>query len=90
MMETLFYDEAGARVFVSKGIARDDHTWFTVRQIGNKGTHQIKTKFLPIRKTAAEAEADLRAYAEKKGWRGEPPPLQSQSRRRKNGKLEKA
>jgi hypothetical protein len=70
----LFYDDAGAKAFVSKGIASNDHTWFTVRQIGGKGEHRIKTKFLPVRKTAAEAEADLRAYAKKKGWREEAAP----------------
>jgi hypothetical protein len=67
----LYHDENGAKVFVSPGISTDGHTWLTVRQIGNKGKHRIKTKLLPIRETKAEAEADLRVYAEQKGWRKE-------------------
>jgi hypothetical protein len=63
-----FRDENGATVFVSDGIALDDKTWFTVRQLQGKGSHRIKTKFLPIRETFDEAQSDLNKYAKQKGW----------------------
>jgi len=65
----IYRDENGFRVFVSCGIATDGKTWLTVRQKKAwKGTHRIKSPALPIRKTLAEAQKDLDAYAKTKGW----------------------
>jgi hypothetical protein len=65
-----YIDKLGAEVFVSPGIASDGKTWMTVRQERNKfGTHRIVSKALPIRQSEAKAQADLDAYASKKGWR---------------------
>jgi hypothetical protein len=66
---TFYIDKLGAEIFVSPGIASDGKTWMTVRQERHKfGTHRIVSKALPIRQSKAEAQADLDAYAGKKGW----------------------
>jgi len=65
----VYRDENDARVFVSCGISTDGNNWLTVRQKKAwKGTHRIKSPALPIRKTLAEAQSDLDAYARRKGW----------------------
>jgi hypothetical protein len=33
------------------------------------GTHRLKSKALPLRKTEAEAQTDLDTYAKAKGWK---------------------
>lgn len=67
-MQKQYYDENGAIVFVSCGIS-DGSKWMTVRQkTMRSGTHRIKSPALPLRATLAEAQADLDAYAQKRGW----------------------
>jgi hypothetical protein len=68
-----YIDNLGAEVFVSPGIASDGKTWMTVRRERNKfGVHRIVSKALPVRQSEAEAQADLDAYASKKGWWKQP------------------
>jgi hypothetical protein len=62
-----FVDENGASVFVS-WVNTSSNQWFSVRQHEGKGTHRVKTKFLPIRETFDEAQRDLNKYAKAKGW----------------------
>jgi len=66
----MYQDENNARIFISCGIAAGGDKWMTVRQKKAwKGTHRIKSPALPIRKTLAEAQKDLDAYAKQKGWK---------------------
>jgi hypothetical protein len=65
-----YIDKLGAEIFVSPGIATNGKTWMTVRRERNEfSIHRIVSKALPVRQTEAEAQADLDAYASKKGWR---------------------
>ena len=65
-----YIDKLGAEIFVSPGIATGGKTWMTVKRERNKLTiHRIVSKALPVRQTEAEAQADLDAYANKRGWR---------------------
>jgi hypothetical protein len=67
---TAFFDENGSKVFVSNGIDTTGKAWFSVRQKDSRyGTHRVKTKNLPIRKTFDEAQHDLNVYAREKGWK---------------------
>jgi len=44
--------------------------WFTYREKNGCGFgNRVKSPALPVRPTREEAQADLDAYAEKKGWR---------------------
>lgn len=63
-----YEDDRGNTVFVSCGIG-GGHDWMSVRQGSTGGTHRIKTKFLPLRSRAEEAQADLDSYAKKKKWK---------------------
>jgi hypothetical protein len=64
----IYSDGNGVRIFVSCNIATDE--WLVVRQKKAwKETHRIKSPALPIRKTLAEAQNDLDAYAKRKGWK---------------------
>lgn len=66
-----YIDENGRLIFVSPGIS-SGNVWITVYQKNPRGgTHRLKSKALPQRKTQAEAQADLDAYAKAKGWRKE-------------------
>jgi hypothetical protein len=65
-----FLDENCAWVFVSNGIDTTGRKWFSVRQKDCRhGTHRVKSKNLPVRKTFDEAQHDLNVYARKKGWK---------------------
>jgi hypothetical protein len=70
MVNKMYKDESGAKVFVSPGIATDGRTWITVRQKPGtgKGTRRVKSPALPIRQSLANAQADLDTYAKRKGW----------------------
>lgn len=73
MIYSEYLDENANLVFVSSGIS-GGKVWMTVRQKpSQKGTHRIKTKYLPIRHSMDEAQADLDTYAEKKGWQKHEP-----------------
>jgi hypothetical protein len=61
----IYQDESGA-------IYRADHglggkVFMTLRQIGQKGNHRVKSSALPLRDTLEEAQADLDFWAKKKG-----------------------
>lgn len=60
---TAYIDHNGDRIRVSEGIGGGD-IFFSKR-----GNHRLKSPALPLRESAAEAQADLDAYAAKKGWR---------------------
>lgn len=57
-----FFDESGARVFVS----RNGNGWLSVREFGKRRT---PVTFLPARKTFDEAQRDLNGWALGKGWK---------------------
>lgn len=62
-----YYDKDGALVCVSPG--RDGHTWMTVRKkTPRSGGWRVISNDLPVCRTRDEAQADLNAYAQKKGW----------------------
>jgi len=64
-----YLDGNGSRVFVSSGITAGTH-WMVVRQKNKSaGTHRVKSPALPLRASRDEAQLDLDAYAQKKGWR---------------------
>lgn len=68
---TAYYDrETGRKYFVSQGIGGGPgRPWFTLYENGTGSTHRLVTKALPLRDTREEAQADLDAYARKKGWK---------------------
>lgn len=66
---TRYIDNGGATLFVSPGISKGE-VWMTVRQKkAGAGTHRVKSKELPIRPDPDTAQADLDAYAKKRGYR---------------------
>lgn len=68
-MNKMYYDENGALVFVSSGISGGT-VWMSVRRKKPAaGTHRIKSPRLPLRDTREEAQKDLDAYAQSRGWR---------------------
>ena len=63
-----YRDDSGCLVFVSSGISGGT-VWMTVRQKKpHAGTHRIVSPRLPLRDTPEEAQQDLDAYAQTKGW----------------------
>ena len=61
----VYADANGALVFVSRG----PDSWITVRQKKPGGEVQrVNPGALSLRRTFDEAQADLNAYAKKKGW----------------------
>lgn len=63
-----YVDEKGRLIFVRGGdtfmaMYQDVGKW------GAFGAHRLVSKELPVRNTLEEAQADLDAYAEKKGWK---------------------
>lgn len=68
-MEKKYFDQNGALAFVSSGIS-GGAVWMTVRRKKpTAGTHRIVSPRLPLRQTPEEAQKDLDAYAQSKGWR---------------------
>ena len=64
-----YRDDSGSLVFVSSGISGGT-VWMTVRQKKpHAGTHRIASPRLPLRAAPEEAQRDLDAYAQAKGWR---------------------
>lgn len=67
---TQYLDDQDRLVFVSTGISGGDTVqWAAYRRKLNGCLQRIKTKFLPLRATQAEAQTDLDVYANKKGWK---------------------
>ena len=65
-MTTRYRDEKGRLVFVGKGIGDE---FMSLRQGASVvSSHRVKTRALPLRETRDEAQADLDAYAARKGW----------------------
>jgi hypothetical protein len=63
--DVIYLDGNGDQVFVSSGISSG--VWMTMKQ--NKGgMHRVKSPNLPVRKTFAQAQEDLDAYAKRRGW----------------------
>jgi hypothetical protein len=66
------YTANGRIYYISQGLGHGDPNakWFTLwrKADGKGGAHRVVSKNLPLRDTATEAQADLDAYAEKKGW----------------------
>ena len=68
-MAKRYYDCNGALVFVSSGIS-GGAVWMTVRRKKpTAGTHRIVSPRLPLRDMPEQAQQDLDAYAQSKGWR---------------------
>ena len=65
-----YVDEKQRLIFVSAGLGGDQY--MTMYQDYGKwdssGAHRLVSKELPIRETEAEAQADLDAYAMRRGW----------------------
>lgn len=71
-MNTKTYTADGRIYYVGQGLGQNvpGAQWFSLWQKsdGKGGTHRLKSPSLPLRDTQEEAQADLDAYAEKKGW----------------------
>jgi hypothetical protein len=65
-----YVDDKGFHLYVSDGISKGAY-FFTVRKApyGHKGERRVCSPALLHRKTIAEAETDLVAYADRKSWR---------------------
>jgi hypothetical protein len=63
---TSYKDGKGKVLFVHHGLGGD--SWGTYWRGKSRGTHRVVTKNLPIRKSQAEAQKDLDAYAKKHGF----------------------
>ena len=63
-----YRDEQGRLVRVRQGLGNDPV--FMAMREGEKpwNGHRVKSRELPLRRTAEEAQRDLDAYAAKKGW----------------------
>ena len=72
LAETRYRDDLGREVYVSTGISgqfdRDLVTYAVYWRINDRSHHRVRSNALPIRITHAEAQADLDAYAARKGW----------------------
>lgn len=70
-MEKRYVDQNGAIILISSGIS-DGKSWMACRvkiKQRNESMHRVKSKFLPLRNTRAEAQADLDAYANNFSWK---------------------
>lgn len=59
-----YLDERGCVVAVAPGLG---DCWI-VGRLTATGAHRLKSPAVPVRKTAAECQDDLDAYAVKRGW----------------------
>lgn len=64
-----YVTDRGLVAFVSNGFGKGGKWMSVARKDTFQGTHRIVTKNLPLRDTREEAQADLDAYAKKKGWK---------------------
>lgn len=69
MTDTITYvSEREEEISVSEGLHAGQ--WMAMRLAKNgRSKHRVKSPALPIRATRDEAQADLDAYAAKRGWR---------------------
>jgi len=66
MVSRCYIDKDGYTYAVSDGISNGEW-WMTVKYILTHATmHRVKSPYLPLRKTEAEAQADLDAWAARK------------------------
>lgn len=68
-----YFDDHDRLVLISVGISGNGSParWASYRRkTPTRSLQRIKSKFLPLRSTPEEAQADLDAYAKRKGWRG--------------------
>lgn len=64
----LYTDDTGREYFVAHGLTFKGFA--TYRRIPNVlGRVRVHSRTLPVRMTQEEAQADLDAYAAKKGWK---------------------
>ncbi len=66
-----YLDAQGRRVIVSAGISSTSGQkpyWAAYRRKPSGSLQRITTKFLPLRGAPDKAQADLDAYARRKGW----------------------
>lgn len=63
-----YQDEEGREIFVSDGLAAGQYYCSFRRKPNGISVKRVKTRFLPLRKRREEAQADLNAYAQRKGW----------------------
>ena len=64
-----YVTDRGLVAFVSNGFGKGGKWMSVARKDTFQGTHRIVTKNLPLRDTREEAQADLDAYAKKRGWK---------------------
>lgn len=62
---TEYLDDMGRVIMVSQGIGE---MWFSCRVKKSKALQRVKSKYLPERSTAEEAQDDLNRYAKRMGW----------------------
>jgi len=65
-MATSYRDFQDRILFVSDGISHGT-TWMTVYQKPSGALKRVVSKFLPLRKTREEAQADLDRFAKARG-----------------------
>lgn len=68
MTKKTYLNDRDEQIFVSEGL--QPGKWMAMR-LGKNGLskHRVKSPALPIRGNRDEAQADLDAYAAKRGWR---------------------
>ena len=63
-----YVNEKGEKIFVSEGLQPGQ--WMAMRLAKNGySKHRVKSPALPIRAKLEDAQADLDAYAARRGWR---------------------
>jgi hypothetical protein len=55
-------------IFVSQGLGKEYGSFYRKATSKSVGMHRLKSPALPMVPDRNQAEADLKAYAEKKGW----------------------
>lgn len=72
LAETRYADAQGRQIFVSTGISGqfgdNDVTYAAYRRKPNGSLQRVTSPALPLRSAHAAAQADLDAYAARKGW----------------------
>lgn len=65
---TKYIDDKGRLIFASAGLDRKVFMIMYKNAWENSGMHRLKVKGIPERDNLEDAQADLDAYAAKKGW----------------------
>lgn len=64
-----YTDSKGRIIWVGQGMGLESSTWFTLySKPGRNSSHRLVSPDLPLRSTMEQAQADLDAYAAKKGF----------------------